>query len=233
MEYSRQEHLLVSQARILYYHSVTTILFPALACLMLCLLLWEASDHRRLFAWAAAVILFTLSRYAMVLKQRRHELNPENAGKWLDIFTVIAMLSGILWGMAAIILVPYKPDNLIVFTLYNGLAILVICGLVAGAVISYSVSKLALFFYAFPALAPPAFYLISLGDMYNTFLGGFVLLYLLFITVTSFRLNNQYRYYIDMEYRLMCLKQEYEVLKTHYTHANRKIPGRRQPRNVN
>jgi len=233
MEYSRQEHLLVNQARILYYHSVTTILFPALACLMLCLLLWDISDHRRLYAWAAAVILFTFSRYAMVLKQRRHELNPDNAGKWLDIFTVNAMLSGILWGMAAIILVPYKPDSLVIFTLYDGLAILVICGMVAGAVVSYSASKLVLFFYAFPALASPAFYLISLGDMYNTFLGGFVLLYLVFITVTSFRLNNQYRYYIDMEYRLLCLQQEFEELKTHYSNANRKTFVRRQPRNVN
>jgi hypothetical protein len=216
MEYSRPDHLLVSQARVLYYHSVTTILFPVLACLMLCLLLWEISDHGRLITWAAAVVLFTLSRYALILKQRQNELIPDNAGRWLDVFTVNAMLSGILWGMSAIILVPYKPDALIVFTLYNGLTILVICGLVAGAVISYSVSKSVLFFYAFPALAPPAFYLISLGDMYNSFLGGFVLLYLVFITIASFRLGNQYRYYMDMEYRLLYLQQEYDELKMLY-----------------
>jgi hypothetical protein len=232
MEYSRQEHLLFNQARILYYQSLTTILFPALACPALCLLLWEISDHRRLLTWAAAVILFTLSRYAMILKQRQKELSPDNAGKWLDMFTVNAMLSGILWGMSAIILVPYKPDALIVFTLYNGLTILVICGLVAGAVISYSVSKWVLFFYAFPALAPPAFYLISLGDMYNSFLGGFVLLYLVFITIASFRLNSQYRYYMDMEYRLLHLRQEYDELKALYSKTTRSMSVRRERHEV-
>ena len=221
MEYSRQEHLLVNQTRILYHQSVTTILFPALACLALCLLLWGTSDHRRLFAWAAAVIILTSSRYATIWNQRRQELTPDNAGRWLDIFTVGAMVSGILWGMAAIILVPYKPDTLIAFTLYNGLTIRIICGLVAGAVISYSVSKWVLIFYAFPALAPPAFYLISLGDMYNTFLGGFVLLYLAFITISSFRLNNQYRYYMDMEYRLQSLQQEHETFMALYSKMNR------------
>lgn len=213
MEYSKTDHLLVSQTRILYYQSITTVSFPVFACLAICLLLWDVSARSHLITWAVIVLLFTLLRYILLWQQRRHKLTPENAGRRLDIFTAGALFSGLLWGSAPIILVPYRPDALLNFTLYNGLTLLIICGLVAGAVISYSVSRWVLIFYAFPALVPPAFYLIWLGDVYNTFLGGFVLLYLVFIAVTSYRLNTQYLFYVDLEYRYKQLQLDHQKLK--------------------
>jgi len=213
MEQMQHDYLLVNQARILYNQSATTLFFPVIACLALCLLLWDVAGHRRLLAWAGAVIIYTMLRYIIIRQQRHREITPANAGKWLDVFTVGALFSGILWGAAAVVLVPYRPDSLVRFTLYNGLTLLIICGLVAGAVISYSVSRWVLFFYAFPALALPGFYLISLGDLFNSALGGYVLLYLMFIVISSFRLNGQYRYYMNMEFKLARLLEERQAQK--------------------
>lgn len=208
MEQIQHDYLLASQARILYNLSATTLVFPVCACLALCLLLWNVAGRGRLLAWAGAVIIFTAIRYIIILRQRRREITPAEAGKWLDIFTAGALFSGILWGAAAVVLIPYRPDSLVEFTLYNGLTLLIICGLVAGAVISYSVSRWVLMFYAFPALALPGCYLISLGDLFNSALGGYVLLYLTFTLISSFRLNGQYRHYMNMEFKLRKLLEE-------------------------
>ena len=79
---------------------------------------------------------------------------------------------------------------------------------------AYSISKWVLFFYSFPALLPPAFYLISLGDKYNSALGGFVVLYFIFITASSFRLNRQLMSYMENEYKMQDLIRQYNELKT-------------------
>jgi len=126
----------------------------------------------------------------------------------LDLFITSVFISGLLWGTACIILVPYEPGRLIEFTIYNSLTMLIVCGLAAGAVVTYSANKWVIIFYAFLALIPPAIYLIILGDKYNSALGEFVFLYFIFITASSIRLNKQYTYYIDIEYEMIMLKEK-------------------------
>lgn len=213
MEELEQDFLLINQCRILYSQSIITFLFPVLAAAALCFILWPVSGHFYLLLWTGVVVAFSTVRYVLIWKLNHRRITAENAAKWLDFFTMNVFISGTIWGAAPIILIPYRPDALLDFTLHNSLTMIIICGLVAGAVISYSVSKWVLFFYAFPALFPPAVYLISLGDKYNSALGGFVLLYLLFITMSSFRLYNQYFHYIKIQHRFHKLKNEYEKLK--------------------
>ncbi|MGY8815498.1 MAG: hypothetical protein ACKVHQ_12410 [Gammaproteobacteria bacterium] len=202
-------HHLSSQVRILYNQSIVTFFFPIIFAPVLCALLWEISDHIRLLVWGSVVVIYSLARYSIIWKQTKEGVTPNNVNKWLDIFIGSVFISGLLWGAACIFLVPYEQDRLIEFTLYNSLTMLLVCGLVAGAVVTYSASKWVLFFYAFPALAPPAIYMIILGDKYNSALGGFFLLYSIFIFASSFRLNKQYTYYIDIEYEMIKLSDKY------------------------
>jgi hypothetical protein len=220
-------HRLSSQIQILYNQSVITFLFPILAAPAVSLLLWEISNPSRLVIWAAIVVLFSLARYLIIWKQRREPITPENANKWLDIFTASVFISGILWGCSTIFLVPYEQERLIEFTIYNSLVMLIVCGLVAGAVVGYAVSKRVILFYAFPALIPPGVYLIILGDSYNTTLGGFVLLYFIFITASSFRLNRQYSYYLGIEYQMIQLSQRYKILQKQLNELSAREKGRR------
>ena len=96
---------------------------------------------------------------------------------------------------------------MIEYTLFNSLFILVICGLVTGAVLGYAASLQVVLAFALPCLLPPALYLISLGDLYNSALGGFVLLFLCFAVISSFHLNRQLLYYLKLEDELVRLKQ--------------------------
>ena len=205
--------LRLNQIRILYTQSSLALLFPVIAAAALCYILWPVAGHLLLSAWTGIVIVYSITRYFFLKRYSRQPLTRANTGKWLDLFTGSAFVSGMLWGQAAIILVPYEPARLVEFTLYNSLVLIIICGMVAGAVVCYSVCKRVLFFYAVPALAPPAFYLISLGDKYNSSLGGFVLLYLIFVSAFSFRLNSQYLQFIDMKQELCRLGDENDKLR--------------------
>lgn len=216
MDQLQEFHRLSSQVQILYNQSVITFLFPILFVPAICLLLWDISDHGRLLIWATVVILYSCARYLMIWMQHREPITPANANKWLNIFIASVFISGILWGLAAVFLVPYAPGKIIEFTLYNSLIMLIVCGLTAGAVVAYSVSKRVILFYAFPALVPAAIYMISLGDKYNSALGGFVLLYFVFITAISFRLNTQFSYYLDIEFQMIQMSQKFRVLQIQY-----------------
>lgn len=208
MDQLQEFHHLSSQVKLLYNQSIVTFLFPVLFAPAVCLLLWDISDHATLLAWTGIVVMYSLARYSIIWKQKQVELTTDNVNRWLDLFIASVFFSGLLWGAACIVLVPYDQSRLIEFTLYNSLTMLIVCGLVAGAVVSYSVNKWVIFFYAFPALVPPAIYLIILGDRYNSALGGFVLLYFVFITASSFRLHKQFIYYIDIEYEMIMLTEK-------------------------
>jgi hypothetical protein len=208
MEEKQLDYLYIQQIRILLGQSWLTFLFPMIAASALCYILWPVARQNHLAVWTAVVILYSLIRCVITRRLGRRQISAEAAPRLLQHFTLIVFISGALWGVAAIVLIPYKPQSLMDFTLYNSLVLLIICGLVAGAVVSHSVSRQVFIFYALPALVPPALHLITLGDKYNSALGGFVLLYLLFITASSFLLNNQYRHFINLQYRLYRLEQE-------------------------
>jgi len=210
-------HYLSSQVRILYNQSLITFLFPVIAAPAVCLLLWGIADQDLLLIWGGIVITYSLARYSIIWKQQREAITVENANKWLDTYTASVFISGLLWGAASIVLVPYAPHRIIEFTIYNSLTMLIVCGLVAGAVVAYSVSMRVILFYAFPALIPPSIHLIILGDKYNSFLGGFVFLYFVFITALSLRLNRQFAYYIDIEFQMIQLAEKYRALQVRHT----------------
>jgi hypothetical protein len=184
-----------AQARFLYSQAGVTYFFPLAAALALCILLWEDAPLTRLGPWMLAVALHTGARYAFLWHLRRQPAREQPPG--VGAYAAGAFISGCLWGMAPLLLIPYSPTRLVEFTLFNGLALIIVCGLVAGAAVSYCISMRVLFAFAAPALLPPALYLISLGDRFNSALGGFVLLYFLFIAMASLRMHQQLRVFVE------------------------------------
>jgi len=76
--------------------------------------------------------------------------------------------------------------------------------------------------YSYTALLPPAFFLITLGDRYNSTFGGLVLLYCFFISVAAFRMNRQFGYFMNMEYEREAIRYRYERLKNMYEDLRQK-----------
>jgi hypothetical protein len=196
-----------ARSHILYSQSRVTFIYPLISALALCTLLWEISSSATLLAWLALVVTLTLVRFYML---RTFQMEQEDCAHqdWLNVFAVSALLSGLLWGSAPMIIIPRAPERLVEFPLWNGLVVLVICGLVAGATVAYAASLRVLFCYLIPALLLPAVYLISLGDRYNTATGGFLLLFLAHASTTAVRMHMQLQHYFEMEYQLERLRSD-------------------------
>jgi hypothetical protein len=175
--------------RILRDQAAITYSFPVAAALALCVLLWEEAPRLRLGAWMLLVLGHAYIRYSLLRRPDDNGRVRTQAG--IAVFAVAAFTSGLIWGSAPLLLIPYDPARVVEFTLYNGLTLLVICGLASGAALAYAASLQVLFCFSVPALIPCALYLISLGDRYNSALGGFVLLYFLFVSISALRMNLQ------------------------------------------
>jgi hypothetical protein len=196
-----RSHLLYSQSRL-------TFLFPAIAAVSLCALLWSVASRLPVLVWLALVIGLTILRFRMLRLMHLQQRPPEPGDVWLNAFALGALLSGMLWGVAPMIVVPMAPDRVLEYTLYRGLVMLVVCGLVAGATVTYVISVRVWLSFTIPALAVPGLYLTTLGDRLNGALGGFVLLFLFFITVAGLRMNAQLRRFVEMEHRLKVLESD-------------------------
>ncbi|MFT5131565.1 MAG: hypothetical protein ACI9SC_000023 [Gammaproteobacteria bacterium] len=221
----QQKQLIRSQVEILYSQSAVTFLFPVFVSIILAFVLWKIANRPVLLGWVTSVCIYAVARFVLLWKYTNTEITPDNASKWHDAFIATACLSGIMWGLAAIILIPHDGKNIVEFTLYTGITLLSVSGLVAGATISYAVSLKVLFFYILPALLPPALYLISLGDIYSSTLGGFILLYCFFISSAGYRMNGQLLGYIQKQSELEKLKWHYQKLKLMYEKiSTRDIP---------
>lgn len=204
------------QISILYTQSITTFFFPVLAAFFLAAILRNIATRQLLTAWLLVIVLHAALRYYMLWQYFHAEKSAQNDMAWMYKFTLWVFFSGVIWGLAGIILIPYQTTETTAFILYNGLILLTTCGLVAGAVIFYAISLRVLCCYSLPALIPPAFYLISLGDQYNTAFGGLILLYHMFILVAGIRMHRQFVYFLNMEYQQLKLQQKYDNLKRIY-----------------
>ncbi len=197
-----------TRSHILYSQSRLTFIYPVISALALCALLWEISAPVTLLIWLSLVVTLTLARFWMLREFQRDQGTFGPLGNWLNVFALSALLSGLMWGAAPMIIVPHALDRLVEFTLLNGLVILVVCGLAAGATVAYAASLRVLFSYLVPALLLPAVYLISLGDRYNSVMGGFVLLFLVHASTTAVRMHVQLRGYFELEYQLRRLRAD-------------------------
>ena len=214
MDVQEEYSLARNQVHVLYSQSVVTFLFPVIFAAFLYYILQDIASSRLLIAWTATVTIYSLSRYLLLWLYNYKKINHENVHLWLVLFIASVFISGIIWGLAAVILIPYEPQHLNHFTLYNGLVILTICGLVAGAIVSYSINLLVIGAYSFPALLLPALYLISLGDKINSTLGCFVFLYFVFANISALRLKKQLNHYLHIQCKYKIIYDQYQNLKS-------------------
>lgn len=218
MDAQEEYSLTRNQVHILYNQSVVTFLFPVIFAVFLCYILKDVASSGLLIGWTVTVMIYSLSRYLLLWMYNYKDVNHENVHIWLALFIVSVFISGITWGLAAVILIPYEPQHLVNYTLYNGLVVLMICGLVAGAIVSYSVNLLVISAYSCPALLLPSLYLISLGDKINSALGGFVFLYFIFANISALRLKKQLSHYLHIQYKYKTIYDQYHNLKSRREH---------------
>jgi len=100
-----------------------------------------------LLSWTASLTILTLARY-LELRLFREKRTRCSDTAWERGFLTGSALSGLVWGMAAFIIIPHASNVLQIFTL------LVIAGLCAGTVATYTAVPLASPLFVIGALLP-------------------------------------------------------------------------------
>lgn len=152
----------------------------------LAVILTPAVDNRLLLAWWCASVLVCLGRLIFYFFYRRRErFAKKGIAFWESGFLLGVVLSGVLWGLTAIILF---PDD----TFYQVMIGFVLGGITAGAISTLSYRTLPIRLYLLLALSPLIFQLAVSDSEALNIMALMVAMFVILLSVSATRLYNSY-----------------------------------------
>jgi diguanylate cyclase (GGDEF)-like protein len=175
--------LLARRVDLLYDQSLWSLPGALVALVGLGLLLAEAVPRPALFLWMAAVAGVTLGRLALAWVHRRAEGRAAHPERWRLAFTVGAALSGVLWAAGALVVAPVASlPHWLAYLLWLG-------GFLAGGVATLAPVMRAYLAFALPAVVPVVVFLVLAEDPIARGVGAILLVFLLFMVASAWRMN--------------------------------------------
>ncbi|PCJ30712.1 MAG: hypothetical protein COA90_08410 [Gammaproteobacteria bacterium] len=180
------------------------------------LIVWRfQNDTNQLlvFLWAGLVLLLTAARVKLIFafKQNRASRSPQF---WLNIYSVAALLSGILWGMVLLfILVPSLHNDILLLSL-------IFIGMSAGSVVPSSTYLPCSFSFSTPIILPFAVYLLQQQETDLVLTGILLVLFLLSMLSFSVMVNRNILSSIRLRFENSDLLDDLKVQKELAEQAN-------------
>jgi PAS domain S-box-containing protein len=138
-------------------------------------------NHGFILLWWMTIWGVTFGRGLLVRRFLPDHIQIEQVGRWKLWFRAGALLSGILWGVAGIVLFPVASDAQQMFTVFC------IGGLVAGASVTYSVYPDIFLSFCLPAILPVIILSLSFRDSVHVAMAFGTILFVILMTATCFR----------------------------------------------
>jgi signal transduction histidine kinase len=178
---SPPQELYAAQVRLLYSQGPIALVATVLNSTIVVLVLQTVLPSSRLLTWLA--LIWATAAVRFVLAQRYTKgFECRHAVRLGRVAIAGVLISGVLWGSAAVFLFPEEPALQIFLAFVLG-------GMVAGAAAAYSALKTAFMAYSIPALAPIVVRFFMLTDSTHFAMGVLTLLFGLLITISSFRVH--------------------------------------------
>ncbi len=178
------DRLDAERVRLLYLNAPLNMTATLVNSGILVYLLWNVSPPGYLLGWLSCNLLLTLFRYLDILLYRRATVPVPKAPGWGRRLCVGLVGSGILWGAGAFAFFPAGS------VFHQALLILVLGGMVAGAVGAYSVMMTAFLGYTLPIALPLTLRLFLERTEIHLATGAMVLLFTLVMIGTARRVRS-------------------------------------------
>jgi signal transduction histidine kinase/CheY-like chemotaxis protein len=143
-----KHRIFAKQVSILYGQAAIVFIGTAVAALATLGAMWSFVPHRVLLAWTGGVLALTAVRAVLARIYHRSEQANTHARAWAYAFASGAFVSGVLWGLLAILL--FDPERLIPIVF----SVAILAGMTSGSVASLSTYYPAYAAYAIPAILP-------------------------------------------------------------------------------
>jgi diguanylate cyclase (GGDEF)-like protein len=153
------------QAEYLKRHTVTSPAINMVTAAMLVVVLWPNAPQLPLVAWLAAMLGLNLVRIAALWR------DPDDSTflRWRLIYLAGALAAGALWG-ATVLLMPAALE-------YKAIILLVVAGMVAGALATLGIVGQTFLYYIALATGPLTLKMLSYGDYLHATIGLFVMIF--------------------------------------------------------
>jgi diguanylate cyclase (GGDEF)-like protein/PAS domain S-box-containing protein len=176
--------ILPLQTRQLFAASNTSLVTGIILACILTYIQREVIDSKIIYSWLSLAALITISRVALVDYFNRATMDDDaNMHLWLTRFRLGVLASGVLWGSTCFFLFPdQQPQN-------QMFLMLLLVGLTAGGVISYSSDLLSASAYSLALLVPLAIRLLMVGDSLSIAMSTAAILYMGFMIMSLRHIN--------------------------------------------
>lgn len=209
------------QIRMLYAQAPLGAVTGLLIAPLLVAVLWNALPRMLLLSWLAALELSVLARLALAWAfQRRTETDALEP--WARRYTWACATSGACWGGCALLLA-LSPS-----LAYEFFIILLLGGVLLGALLIMSASFSTYLAYAVLLSLPPTFWLIARGEsMQQVIMGVSGLLYLLLALTTAWRLHRMITSSLRLAAENLSLAHAFAKAKEQAEDSNRQLDSQR------
>lgn len=168
----RSGDLQLKQVEHLYAHTVWAPVLNIIIAAVLAVLLWSVTPHPHILSWFLVLVVLNGARIGLGWLYQRDRRPPEESDYWIKFYVVAAVLSGAVWGSAALLMPADRIE-------YQALVMLTVGGMVIGGLPTLAITKAAFSIYLFTAVVPISVRLFTIGGLISTLLGGLTLVFML------------------------------------------------------
>lgn len=178
-----EKRLIEERVRTLYAHAPLSLMGTALNALILAVVLSHLVAPFRLITWAILMLVLVVAvRWGLLEAYRRSTTQVIHARRWAGLIIVSLACSGILMGLSGVLLFPYQSHT------HQAFLALLLGGVMAGAVGSYSVMMEAFLAFSIPATTPTIIQLLIQPDRIQVAMGAMFLVFTALMIATGFSL---------------------------------------------
>ncbi|ACT50418.1 diguanylate cyclase/phosphodiesterase with PAS/PAC sensor(s) [Methylovorus glucosotrophus SIP3-4] len=183
----KHSDLTLEIVEMLYASSTRSFVFAAIVASLLVYVQLDVVPLAVCLAWMTFFLIVYGLRKALVWVYKRTPVHAYPPGFWLNWFRALSGLCGIAWGLSGIFL--FYPHD----TAHQAFLTLALAGVCGGAVMAYATDKPTAYAFAggLILLGLPRFF--WGGNHFSMLMAVNLLLFILYVTIASFKLANRLR----------------------------------------
>jgi diguanylate cyclase (GGDEF)-like protein len=211
---------------ILFDQAKVSILAVQAAVLLFAYFFQGHTQQNFLVAWTILFSLINVARYLYIFAFFKTGHNEQNCQRWFNRFLVGLFASGVMWSTMAMVAIPTDEIN------YTSFLILVIAGLLGGAVSTYAVSRIAYGMYAVSSTIPLVLILAIQSEPALRAFGLIVAIYFMFLYASMLRLNKMVENGVLLHFENLDLLYQLEREKHNVEEINQSLEADIESRKI-
>ncbi|WP_345971755.1 diguanylate cyclase domain-containing protein [Sulfurimonas diazotrophicus] len=171
----------MEQMRVLYAHLPSSLSISAILALILVMIQAPVIESGLRYSWLALLFAVLLGRVALLIAWRRSAdtVTPADAKHWLLRFRLALTVTGMVWGLGGVVLVPAEDISHQVYVAFT------LAGLSAGSATVLAIDRISVFGFILPVLLSLIVPLSVTDNTLSQGMGAMLSLFLLFLLLSA------------------------------------------------